>query len=533
MKKKIRLDVLAAILFGVLLLLGCEAWAHAATYYVRPDGGTAAQCTGLANAAYSGTGTACAFNHPYQLLPPNGSAEPLQPTVMQSGDTLMIASGSYMMGYGAPGQTSAGCATPYTWDCEISNIPSGTAAAPTTITGDCAAPPELWATQRAAAIFNIVNAHDIKIACLELTDHANCIEFYKPTANTGGVTACQRDTYPYGTWGASGIYAKSVANLTLANLNIHGFADYGILAGSLSGNTTVSNVTLRANGWGGWSGDLGGNTGEWSDSGTLAFDHFVVAWNGCAEAYPATTIVGCWGQNEGGYGDGVGQSKTGGNWTFTSSTFAHNTQDGLDLLYADGTGSVSVDHSVAWQNAGNQIKTSGNASLTYSVVNGYCNNWQGFPIYGDGSSGVAGSMCRADGVAVVMLFNAAGQTAKLDHDTITGNGDALFNGGVSDNAPAGWQPDASDVTAWSNTIALGQTSVIPRDDGGLTALDWYSDGTYAGTVTYKNNVIYNVKGGFCPPGNICKDPLLKNATLAGFDPTLLQGSPAIGAGVTP
>ena len=395
------------------------------------------------------------------------------------------------------------------------------------MTGDCSAPPELWATQGSYAVFDLRGGgeHDIKIACLELTDHSSCIDNYKPTSNTGGVVACPK-SYPYGAVGFYGIVVSDFTNLTLENLNIHGFADYGINAGRLAGNTNVSNVTLRANGWGGWSGDLGGSQSS-SDSGTLTFTNIVVAWNGCSEAYPATTIVGCWGQNEGGYGDGFSEAATGGIWIFSNSQFISNTQDGLDLLYADGSGSISMDRLFAWENAGNGIKTAGPATLTNSVVNGYCNNWAGFPIAGNNSSGVSGTMCRADGTAVVMEFaKASNETVTLAYNTITGDGDTLFVGGGSD---AGVTPGASDVVNMDNNIWLGQTSVIPRNSGRLTALDWYADGAYAGTVKYGNNVIWNVRNGSCPEGNLCKDPRLKNQILEHFNPKPLPGSPAIGA----
>lgn len=518
--------VLAA--FAGLLLAAAPAMAT--TWYVRADGGTSAQCTGTTNAAYSGSGSnqACAFNHPFWALAPGSKASNYTPaTVMKPGDTLVIGSGSYMIGYGAPGSNTTMCYQPATWGCTIASIPSGIDAAhPTVVMGaDCSAPPQLWGTQRVSSIFDIEQVHDVTIKCLELTDHSMCIESYQPTSNTGGVTACNRSSYPYGTWAANGIYAADVVNLTLQNLNIHGFADYGINSGRLSGNTLLDGVTLRANGWGGWSGDLGGNNHNSANSGTITVQNSTVAWNGCAEAYPATTIVGCWGQNEGGYGDGFAEAWTGGNWIFTNDSFIANTQDGLDMLYANGTGSVTMDRVYAWQNAGNGVKTSGPATLTNSVINGYCNNWKGFPIYGNGSSGVSGTMCRADGTAVVMEFNGANQRVTLAYNTITGDGDTLFIGGGSD---AGYAPNSSNVTSMYNNVLLGQVSVIPRDGGALTALAWFADGTYNGVTNYGSNIIWNVRSNFCPTGNICKDPQLTNETLAGFNANLLTSSPAIG-----
>ncbi len=69
------------------LLMGIFGSAQAATYYVRTDGGTSAQCTGLADAAYPGTGTnvACAFNHPFWGISVAGA-----PMKMVGGDTMII-----------------------------------------------------------------------------------------------------------------------------------------------------------------------------------------------------------------------------------------------------------------------------------------------------------------------------------------------------------------------------------------------------------------------------------------------------------
>lgn len=510
------------IIFALLVVIALPSWAT--TYYVRTDGGPSPTCNGTADAAASAA-PACAFNNPQWVLPPGFTGDGVAPLLLKAGDTLVIDPGEYEMGYGTPGASA--CNANYTYNCALhQTLPSGV-----TIEGaSCTDKPVLWGTGHAYNLLDLSGSSGVTVGCLELTDHSMCINYYTPTTNTGGVTACTNNTTTESS-AQDGIDISGAANVTLHDLDIHGLAQYGIMAGRLTGTTKVTNVTLRANGWGGWDGDLGGGADS-SDSGTLTFTGVNVSWNGCAEAYPATTIVGCWGQNEGGYGDGFAEAKTGGTWTFTHSTFAHNAQDGLDLLYADGTGSVTVDHVTAWDNAGNGVKTAGPATLTSSVVNGYCDDWSGYPIAGDGSSGVAGTMCRAEGTAVVMEFNGANQKVTLAYNTITGVGDTLFVGGGSDYS---YTPDATDVVTFSNNILLGQTSVIPKDGGGFAALDWYSDSAYAGTVNYQNNIIWNVKGAFCPTGNICKDPLLKNETPQAFDPTLLSGSPAIGtaAGSTP
>jgi hypothetical protein len=325
-----------------------------------------------------------------------------------------------------------------------------------------------------------------------------------------------------------GIEAVDVTNLTLDRLNIHGFAQYGIVAGQLHGNIRVDDVTIRANGWGGWNGDLGGLgvPGGSSNDGTLTFSQLKVEWNGCAEAYPTTTIVGCWGQSNGGYGDGLGTAATGGDWIFNNTTFFQNTSDGLDLLYHSLGGKITVNGGLFWGNIGNQIKVEGNAVVENAVINGVCNDFAGFPV--GGADGNDANSCRAAGTAVVMAQNGPTQTSILRHDTITGNGDTLLVGG-GDSARNGdhYVPDANNVWIYENNIFLGQPSAYRQ--GQLTALDWYSDGAFDGTIKYVNNIVWNVKHGKCPAGSICQDPRLQNQTVLRFNPALLAGSPAKGA----
>jgi hypothetical protein len=344
-----------------------------------------------------------------------------------------------------------------------------------------------------------------------LTDHSPCIY-----GTFSGIPTCVANGSGQvgATNGQDGIDVRGAANLTLDRVNIHGFPYYGILAGRLTGTTTVSNVTLRANAMGGWSGDLGGNNATSTNSGTLNFTGVVVAWNGCTEAYPAATIVGCRGAEQGGYGDGLGTALTGGDWNFSNSTFSHNTSDGLDLLYADGTGAIMIDHVLAMYNASQQIKVSGNASVTNSIVIGACDEL--------GSYGLT-SLCRAAGNAVELDFTASGQSQTFDHNTVTGNGDCLIDNGPG-SANSSYVPDSSNKITISNSILLGQTSYLQKN-GGAPTCAFYSNGTPA--VAWKNSIVWNTRNtDFTTPGMIHADPLLKNETLPAFDATLLPGSPA-------
>lgn len=148
----------------------------------------------------------------------------------------------------------------------------------------------MWGSGRPWFIVNLTDSSNIEVACLEITDHSSCIEDHLfPTG--GSPYTCQQDTPPYGDWAAAGLYAEDSANVQLKDLNIHGLANTGVLAGRLT-DWTVENVRIVGNGLAGWNGDI---DGEDANTGTLTFRHWVVAWNGCGETYPDGQHIGCWG----------------------------------------------------------------------------------------------------------------------------------------------------------------------------------------------------------------------------------------------
>ena len=281
-------------------------------------------------------------------------------------------------------------------------------------------------------------------------------------------------------------------------------ANQGVFAGGLT-DWTLERVKIRANGWAGWNGDIGSGS---SNAGQILMREVEVSWNGCAEKYPSTDIHACWAQQKGGYGDGLGTAKTGGNWVIEDSMFHHNTSDGLDLLYADGTGSVTVRRVHAEGNAGNQIKTNGTALIENSVVVGNCNYFNGI------GSMIAGDHCRAQGNAISAGL-MAGQTTTVRYNTVTGEGDCLIlNVGGSSSSTANIH----------NNALIGRNS--SANQGALTC-GHYSD-VSAAKVNFVGNLFYNVRSGQCPSGSICSDPKVKNNTsLDKFDPTPLAGSPLI------
>ncbi len=486
-----------ALLAGAFLVfagLGAAGTVEAATYYVRTDGGDATQCTGKSDARYPGSGTnqACAWKHPFIALPPGGSPR------IAGGDTLIVGAGSYMMGIGAPGATS--CSSSWSYDCFMARIPSGTTSAPTRILGKgyntgCSAPPELWGTGQAWTIFDLRARSNIEIGCFDVTDHDACIQGH------GGGSSCSTG----GKWAARGIYAEDSSNVKLTDLNIHGMANKGIHAGRLS-NWTMTRLTLRANGWVGWDGDIGADNS--SNSGNMTFRESEIAWNGCAENYPSTSIHACWGQQLGGYGDGLGTHRTGGHWLFEDTLIHHNTSDGLDLLYMADGGSVTLRRVWAEGNAGNQIKTNGQARIENSVVVGNCG-------YFDGkfSTMVSGDHCRAMGNAIsIGLF--ANDTVDVVNNTISSEGDCLvFSGGTS-----------SSKLNFVNNVMIGERD---RTGSGEQSCLHYTQGGEA--VSWDKNAVSGVKNGTCPSGSLCGSPKIASASYAGFDPMPASDSPLLNA----
>jgi hypothetical protein len=487
-------------------------------YYVRPDGGTSEQCSGQVDAPYPGSGTEqpCAWDHPFRALPPGGEPR------ISGGSTLVIASGSYMMGYGAPGADA--CEEEGSYDCQMLPVPGGPSPdQPTRIVGQgwdsgCAAPPELWGSGRPWQIVDLTDASNVVVACLEITDHSECVE-----SHSGGL-ACNRDDPPYGDWADIGLYAQDSANVLLKDLNIHGLANGGVLAGRLT-DWTVENVRIAGNGWVGWDGDIEGDD---SNSGTMTFRNWTVEWNGCGETYPGQEPVGCWAQTAGGYGDGVGTGATGGDWIIEDSSFLHNTSDGLDLLYHSEGGTVTINRVRAEGNAGNQIKATGLASLSNSLLVGNCAFFENQPFTYDVDP------CRASGNTLTVAF-AGGEQVSIVNSTFYGQGDGLVNAGPRDDE--GYGCNGSESIKARNNIFQGDTDFF--DPGDITFLFYQED---CGSLQFDSdyNIVHQAKNITCNSTDtyvisgshdLCQDPRL-TGPFSGLEFGMMPvpGSPAIDAG---
>ena len=428
----------------------------AATYYVRLDGGSSTQCSGTFDAPYPGKGVAqeCAFNHPFWALGPAGSM-----SKMVGGDTLIIDGANnarYMLGVDAP--NTGRCKSSFAYDCNMRPIPSGTDENhPTRILGKswdtgCSQPPQLWGTGRPWQVISLAGSHDVQMQCLEITDHSDCQE--------NGPKRCNRDTPPFGPWASIGIFAADSSDVLLKNLNIHGLAKTGIRAGRLN-DWTIEDTKITANSFAGFDGDIG--KGKSSNSGTITFKRTQILFNGCGETYPDKKPYNCYSQDQGGYGDGLGTEKTGGDWVFNNSEISHNVSDGLDLLYHDGTGVVKIQQSRFEGNGGNQVKTATNTVIENSILVGNCAYFHDNPITWR-SSGF--NNCRASGNTASFSFKQ-GMKVNIANSTLTSNGDALV-------LSAGANCDGTEKLISRNNIFGGGKDYHGDDESNL----YYASGAH-------------------------------------------------------
>ncbi len=484
---------LECLLFLLALSLPVSTtWA--ATYHVHGNGGNASECTGLSDAPYPGSGSNrdCAWEHPFIALPPGGSPR------ISGGDTLIVGSGSYRMGLGAPGAEN--CGQGWSWDCVMPPVPSGPSESQKTrILGaghdsGCSNPPELWGAERARFLIDLDGSSNVELACMELTDHESCIEFHCHNGQCDGeIDACNRGSPPFGNWAGTGIVGSDSGNVLLRDLNIHGMANRGIHAGGLS-DWTMQRVRIAANGWAGWDGDIGDAS---SNSGTIHFIESEISWNGCAERWPGEEKFGCWAQGGGGYGDGLGTAETAGHWVFDRSRILHNTSDGIDLLYLREDGQVTIRRTLVDSNASNQVKVSRSALIENSVIVGNCG-------FFEGEDNMRGSdHCRALGDTVSVGLSNGAQT-DLINNTIIGQGNCVISGG-------GGTSD-SRIRFINNLVIATPYWHDPSKQSCL----YYSGASEQ--VVWDNNFIHQPRNDACPGNSLCSGtPGIVDASIASFD----------------
>lgn len=542
------------VVYGFFATMMLSQAAMATTYYVRTDGGTSTQCSGLADAAYPGSGTnqACAFAHPAWALGTSGAAG-----IMVGGDTLIISAEQYVVGYGMPNNPDG--SKDYTYDSTLNAPPAGLSSANKTKiygkgydAGCAGTKAQLWGTERVWQVLTVGSNTDVQ--CLEITDHSACIEDGPKDGSVGGFPVqCVRNTYPHGPWGSVGLnISDGSGNVSLTNVDIHGMALRGIFAYHV-GNIDLTNVRVIANGFVGWDSD--GDSSDDSYTGTITFTNSKIEWNGCGEKYPLTTSDlssssdkhHCWSQDQGGYGDGIGLGDgRPGNWTFINSSVSWNTSDGVDILHGNGTGTVKFLRSKAEGNAGQQFKTSvANSFIENSIIIGNCGFFHGQAFTSTKSSGggnVAFNDCRANGDTISFDSVTGGQTLRISNSTILSNGNIII-------LSAGTGCNASTKIYAYNNIIYGGTKF---DSGSDLSAFYYAAGAGGNGdgacgslgITEDYNIVYNATNmSFCTGAHSkCGvDPLLagtiKQGAVGNFYTTpdyaqqlkLMSTSPAINA----
>jgi len=427
------------LLLTLSILLSCSTvWGE--TYYVRVDGGTASQCTGLADDAYpgSGTGQACAHKHPYYTLgwyADESSGNPTGGTagVISGGDTLIIKQGTYKFGAPWPGCYTSGSGVRL---CVPRLIPSGTEGNPTRIFG-CSSTgcgsgtvPKITATGRLKWTLNIRDRNYIDFHSLELTDSAACSTLH-PTLSCGSQASLDDGQ------GADGMYVARSNNINMTNMNIHGFYRYGLWGGKIS-NWILTDTRINYNGMNGWEMDNqfsldSSNSGYIKFIGTSpvvsnnALNKCSLSWNGCVEDpnNPGTVVSqGC----HKGNADGIGTINSSGEFSFTQCDISFNGHDGLDFLYLNKGGktggSLTVKRCRMEGNRGNPVKGPNTTHLEDNLIIGNCRFFTGQPF---STTEISNEPCRAFGHTIGFGFrNNSTVPPKVYNNTIIGGGRGIF-----------------------------------------------------------------------------------------------------------
>jgi hypothetical protein len=535
------------------------------TWYIRHDGGTRysanapkGQCDGKADLPYHGKGVNqhCAFKD-YRYLWDDQSYNS-DKWVIAGGDTVIVRNGPWRVGWDAAtcpvvnGATvTVGCGAGYTWGLggagtQNPPLPAGTAEHHTRILGEnyanCSA---AGATDRKKLTqifggFGIVTPLDLSgaqfvdVECIEVTRHSQCIVFGSP-ANPA---SCNRST-PLDDFDSDGVHTDvNTHDLLLQDMWIHGHTGRGI-KGPIGGTVTCERCDIAYNGAAGWDFDNGNGTA--SVHGVWNFNHSTIEWNGCNQAYPGTGAISCYGQSNGGYGDGVGTPA--GMClaaTIDHSAFNYNTQDGLDLGHGDtGTGCpLKITNSYAIGNGGATFKWGGNenpAVFTNNIAIANCMRMSA-PIAGAAANYNAhlGDFCRA--LDALPFDFRQGGTLLFANNTIISYAPTTFD-------IACWDPSCSNsVLTFKNNIVLGYDNPKTYDLGGKSGGPglFYLEKSI-GHTDRSNNLFFGFRGVRCPTGHPyerCDDPkfvsqprFTSEQDLDRLDLHLSPASPARGSGL--
>jgi Putative Ig domain len=546
------------------------------TWYIRADGGTNTQCTGKTNAAYpgSGSGQACAFNHPYQMLDSSGNW-----ANFAGGDTIQFAdpasaSHTYYMG-----EQNSGVGTD--WSAQISLCakganngtgcilpapPSGTASQHTRILGQNAGnchdsahthlvnPTVLSGIDNAFAVLDTRGTNYVDISCIEVTQPDTCTTIAGP-----GQCSNASNYVHYGGIILNYLTEQGPSNLTLQDVAVVGLAGSGILGSHLNKTSSdvfsATDVYVIGNGQAGWNGDGGGCDTSCETVGTMNLSHAMIDWNGCVAVKPydmtkpdtQNAFNYCYGQESGGYGDGFVQVAA-GNMTLNvdHSFFRWNTQDGFDSLHLsdDVKTSPAIHISTSWSegNAGQTFKL-GAGSASSAINNVSISNCRvlatasNFPNNPSGWALDNGDTCRAAGDQWAFQLNN-GTAITLENNTSVGYGTTMYDVECAALAPNCAANGATFI--FRNNISKGYPD--PANDGLLASGFFMGAGNVfsnAGSAIDHN--LWNTMNTGCPDVSIsggvekiytCGDPdLVGESNINAINPNITSSSPAINSGI--
>lgn len=532
------------------------------TWYVRKDGGTrysanmrSGQCDGKTDAAYPGGGTNkhCAFND-YRYLWDDRSYGNSK-WVIAGGDTVILKDGPWRVGFSANNNSDVWCFGgngPYA--CTNPTIPAGTATQHTRILGEhyanCSnkgSETQIFGGFGVQTALNLRGAQFVDIECIEVTRHSQCVLHGDPAVPGG----CNKNYPGLDDYDGDGIATDvKTHDLLLQDMWIHGHTNRGII-GPIGGTVTATRVDIAYNGMGGWDFDDGSSTA--SINGVWNFNESVIEWNGCNQEYPIKSkypAISCYGQSNGGYGDGVGTPPGMCLTTnITQSIFRYNTQDGLDLGHADsGRCPMTIDRSQAYANSGGQFKWGPNENpviFTNNLVLANCLRMSA-PIEGapNGFNAHLGDFCRA-GDAVAFNFRQGG-TVLFANNTIVTYAPTSLDVQCWD-APDLGKPFSANTGCANATLTFKNNIVFGYDNPHTYSLGgkpggpsgFYFEGSI-GHIIRSNNLYYGIRDirlqtvfsgdHYGDPQFVSQPRFSKEQDLDAFDFHLSPSSPARGTG---
>jgi hypothetical protein len=546
---------------GVMGPSGATITPSGTIWYVRTDGGTAAQCNGKTDHALAGaSGQNCAFSNPTYLWANDVAGETAQWKIA-GGDTVILRQGPYRIGYknntGAASDAWGYCAG-NNGGCTMPPIPAGTANQHTKFLGEnyanCSTKTQLHGGYGLNHIIDVTQTQHVDVACLELTDHASC-------SRVGVGNICNKSFPGWDDYADLGIITDIASNdINFTDLDLHGLGSAAI-QGPIGATVNVDHVRMHANGDAGWNFD-DGNDDPMAPGAIVNAKYLVVEYSGCTEEYPIVNPnpVGiCYDQAAGGwaYGDGVGTSDTTLSFTCDHCNFNHNTQDGFDLLHTHAS-VISITNSLSYANEGQQFKLGPMAQVSFinNVVIGNCHRMAAAipgttPGYNSGlndnGSDLTDShgLCRADGTPMSINMSSTG-TYIIENNTVVSYGDIQWGVTCIDSSGNGADCSSANITFENNiTSAYSYPSgIFPKNPVSL----YFENGTPgSGFKSRSNNIFYNARSSICPTGfaneNCTSDPLFVSAPnpLATYtDDTIFDnmnlhlqsGSPAKSAGIS-